>query len=224
MFVCAVVPIKSLDASKKRLASVLNPQERKDLTLAMLEDVLKALQTSTVDETVVISNDSTVLEFAHKLGAAYLAQKTSGLNPAIEEATELCIQKGAEAVLVLPADVPLLSSGDVDKIVELGNCEQQTVVLSTSYDGGTNALFQSPPNLIHACFGPKSFAKHVKEAHKRHVCLKLHYSKGVATDIDSADDLGKLLKTEGNTSCQRVLSQFKLVSRMGAAVSQSKSR
>jgi 2-phospho-L-lactate guanylyltransferase len=176
----------------------------------MLEDVLSALQMSTVDETVVVSNDFTVRDFAGKFGATHLAQKTSGLNPAIEEATEWCMQKGAEAVLVLPADIPLLSSADVDKIVELGNCGGQTVVLSRSYDGGTNALFQSPPNLIHVCFGPRSFVKHIKEAYSRGVCVKLHYSTGVATDIDSADDLGKLLKTEGNTACRRVLNQFNL--------------
>jgi len=224
MFVCAVVPIKCLDTSKKRLSSVLNPQERKELTLAMLEDVLRALQTSTVDKTIVVSNDFTVLNFAHKFGAAYLAQKTSGLNSAIEEATEWCVQEGAEAVLVLPADIPLLSSADVDRIVELGgNCEEQTVVLSPSYDGGTNALFQSPPNLICVCFGPRSFLKHIKEAQSKGVCVRLHYSTSVATDIDSAEDLSRLLKTESNTACRRVLGQFNLGSRVGAVVSRSKS-
>ncbi len=86
------------------------------------------------------------------------------------------------------------------------------MVLSRSYDGGTNALFQSPPNLIHACFGPKSFAKHIKEAQRRGVCFKLYYSIGVATDIDSAEDLGKLIKIEGNTACRRVIDEFDLSS------------
>ena len=223
MFVYAVVPVKSLGASKNRLSSVLSPQERSQLTLAMLEDVLSALQTSTVDDTVVVSNDLTVHDVVGKFGAMYLAQKTSGLNSAIEEATEWCVKEGAEAVLVLPADIPLLSSADVDRIVELGNCEEQTVVLSPSYNGGTNALFQSPLNLIHACFGPRSFAKHIKEAQSKGVCVRLYYSTSVATDIDSAKDLSKLLKTESNTACRRVLDQFNLESRVGAVASRSKS-
>ncbi|HKM59805.1 MAG TPA: 2-phospho-L-lactate guanylyltransferase [Candidatus Bathyarchaeia archaeon] len=223
MFVYAVVPVKSLGASKNRLSSVLSPQERSQLTLAMLEDVLSALQTSTVDDTVVVSNDLTVHDVVGKFGAMYLAQKTSGLNSAIEEATEWCVQEGAEAVLVLPADIPLLSSADVDRIVELGNCEEQTVVLSPSYDGGTNALFQSPPNLIRVCFGPRSFAEHIKEAQSKGICVRLHYSTSVATDIDSAEDLSKLLKTESNTACRRVLGQFNMGSRVGEVVSPSKS-
>ncbi|MGD0645230.1 MAG: 2-phospho-L-lactate guanylyltransferase [Candidatus Bathyarchaeia archaeon] len=223
MFVYAVVPVKSLGASKKRLSSVLNPQERRQLTLAMLEDVLGALQTSVVDDTVVVSNDLRVSDVVGKFGAMYLAQKTSGLNSAIEEATEWCVQEGAEAVLVLPADIPLLSSADVDKIVELGNFKGQTVVLSPSYNGGTNAIFQNPPNLIHMCFGSRSFARHIKEAQSKGVCVKLNYSTSVATDIDSSEDLSKLRKAESNTASRRVLDQFNMESRVDAVVSRSKS-
>jgi len=222
MFVYAVVVVKGLGTSKKRLSSVLSPQERRQLTLAMLEDVLSALQTSTVNEIVVVSNDFSLRNFTNKYRATHLVQKTSGLNPAVEEATEWCMQNGAEAVLILPADIPLLSSMDVDKIVELGNCEEQTVVLSPSYDGGTNALLQSPPNLIHVCFGPRSFTEHIKEAQSKGVCVRLHYSTSVAADIDSAEDLSKLLKTESNTVCRRVLGQFNMESRVGEVVSRSK--
>jgi 2-phospho-L-lactate guanylyltransferase len=223
MFVYAVVVVKGLGTSKKRLSSVLTPQERRQLTLAMLEDVLSALQTSTVHEVVVVSNDFSLRNFTNKYHATHLVQKTRGLNPAVEEATEWCMQNGAEAVLVLPADIPLLSSTDVDKIVELGNCGEQTVVLSPSYDGGTNALFQSPPNLIRVCFGIGSFGDHIKVAQSKGICVRLHYSTSVATDIDSAEDLSKLLKTESNTACRRVLSQFNMGSRMGEVVSRSKS-
>src|SRR5208283_6179532 len=116
MLVYAVVPVKSLRASKKRLSSVLSPQERGQLTLAMLEDVLSALQTSTVNDIVVVSNDLRVHELAGKFGAKYLTQKTSGLNSAVEEAAEWCVRQGAEAILVLPADIPLLSPEEVDRI------------------------------------------------------------------------------------------------------------
>ncbi len=223
MFVYAIVPVKSLGASKKRLSPVLSLQERGQLTLAMLEDVLNALQASSVDETVVVSYDSRVHELAGKFGAMYLSQKIGGLNSAIKEATQWCMRKGAEAVLVVPADVPLLSSADVDRIVNLGKCKDQTVVLSPSYDGGTNALFQNPPNLIRASFGPRSFAKHFKAAQSKGFCVRLYYSSGVGKDIDSAEDLNQLLKTENSTACRRFLSNFNL-SGNGAEVSQSKSQ
>lgn len=222
MFVYAVVPVKSLGASKNRLSSVLSPQERREFALAMLEDVLSALQASTVDDIVVVSNDLTVYDAVGKFGAKYLTQKTKGLNLAIEEATEWCVQKGAEAVLVLPADIPLLSSVEVDRIVKLGNCEKQTVVLSSSYNGGTNALFQSPPDAIRVCFGARSFVKHIKEAQSQGVNLKFYYSANMAADIDFAEDLSKLLKTENNTACGRVLEQFNIGNRSGELVSRLK--
>jgi len=210
MSVYAVVAVKGLDTSKKRLSSVLSPQERMQLTLAMLEDVLNALQASIIEKVVIVSNDYTLRDFAGKFNASHLVQKIAGLNSAVEEATEWCMKQGAQAVLVLPADIPLMSSEDVNTIVELGGCDEQTVVLSRSYDGGTNALFQNPPNLIHACFGPQSFSKHIEEAERRGICFKVHYSIGLATDIDSVEDLGKLLQTEDNTACRRVLKEFEL--------------
>jgi 2-phospho-L-lactate guanylyltransferase len=217
MSVYAVVAVRGLGAPKKRLSSVLNLEERKELTLAMLEDVLTALQGSAVDKIVVVTADSELCEFAGKFNAAPLMQKTSGLNAAVKEATEYCVENGAQAVLVLPADIPLLSTADVDAIVRLGKDSGHSVVLSQSYDGGTNALFQTPPNLIHTYFGRKSFSKHLNEAKKKGVCLKLHYSERLMTDIDSEEDLGKLLKTEGETACRRVLDQFGVASRLGCA-------
>ena len=78
MSVYAVVAVKGLDTSKKRLSSVLSPQERTQLTLAMLEDVLSALQTPSVDKTVVVSNDFALRDFAGKFNAAHLVQKITG--------------------------------------------------------------------------------------------------------------------------------------------------
>ena len=43
----AIVPLKSLEAAKQRLATVLTAAERRDLMLAMARDVLGALYGST---------------------------------------------------------------------------------------------------------------------------------------------------------------------------------
>ena len=73
MAVFAVVPVKRLNVSKRRLSAVLNPEERSLLTVAMLEDVLAALKASTVHETVVVSNDSVVREVADRFGFSYFS-------------------------------------------------------------------------------------------------------------------------------------------------------
>ncbi len=173
----------------------------------MLEDVLTALQKSVAPETVVVGDDSVVHEVANRFSASYISASASGLNPAVEKATEWCVRRHADSVLVLPADIPLVSSRDVDTIVKLGS-DRPSVVLSPSQNGGTSALFQNPPNLTPACFGPKSFRNHFREACSRGICVRMYYSLGIGTDIDSAEDLKQLFEIENSTTCRRVLEQF----------------
>ena len=206
MAVFAVVPVKRLSVSKRRLSGVLNPQERKVLTLAMLEDVLSALKSSVVQNVVVVSTDPLVYQVAVKFGVSYSSVAGGGLNAAVGEATEWCVKRGAGSVLLLPADIPMLSFKDVNSIVALG-IETSSVVLSPSLNGGTNALFQNPPNLIPACFGPKSFAKHVKEAHHKSLRVKFYCSVGIVADVDLAEDLKRLLDIQNSTRSRRFLEQ-----------------
>lgn len=206
MAVFAVVPVKRLSVSKRRLSGVLNPQERKVLTLAMLEDVLSALKSSVVQNVVVVSTDPLVYQVAVKFGVSYSSVAGGGLNAAVGEATEWCVKRGAGSVLLLPADIPMLSFKDVNSIVALG-IETSSVVLSPSLNGGTNALFQNPPNLIPACFGPKSFAKHVKEAHHKSLRVRFYCSVGIVADVDLAEDLKRLLDIQNSTRSRRFLEQ-----------------
>jgi len=212
MTVHAVIPVKKLDDTKKRLSAVFTPQERSQLTLAMLEDVLKTLKLSNVDETVVVGEDSQVQRVAEKLGTTYLSATDAGLNPAIEEATSWCMQRAAASVLVLPADIPLLTSKDVNRLLELG-AGGGAVVLSPSKNWGTNALLRSPPRLIPSCFGPKSFLSHIREAYQKGVSVRLYFSAGLAADVDSAEDLKRLFEVENCTVCRETLEKITLSSK-----------
>ena len=44
--ITAIVPAKALDQAKGRLAAILSEAERRELALAMLEDVVRALQSA----------------------------------------------------------------------------------------------------------------------------------------------------------------------------------
>ena len=209
MDVYAIVPVKKIGVSKRRLSQSLSPRERKALTVAMLEDVLQALKASNITKVLVVSNDPNVHPIAEQFGAFFFSPLRKGLNSAIEEAFVLCIRNKADSVLVLPADLPLITSRDINVIVELGS-NNRRVVLVPSRDLGTNAFFQCPPHLVHACFGPDSFKKHVSEACSKDVCVKFYYSLGVGLDIDSVDDLHVLLKTENNTLSKQVLRKFEV--------------
>jgi len=202
--VFAVVPVKRLDVSKRRLSSVLIPLERRSLALAMLEDVLTALKASVVDEIVIASEDSVIHEVAGRFGVSYFSTSAIGLNLTVEEATKWCVRKHADSVLVLPADIPMVTPKDINQIVDLGSA-RESVILSPSFNGGTNALFENPPKLISPRFGLNSFARHVHEACKKYVRLRFYCSVGTVIDIDSEDDLEKFIEIENFTRSRKVL-------------------
>jgi len=211
--VFAVVPVKKLSKSKIRLSVVLNPQERQTFTLAMLEDVLRAVKCSVICQTVVTGSDRTVKELADNFGASYLEDRKHELNQAIKEATEWCIRKNANSILILPADIPLVTSEDINRMIRICH-KEKSIVISPSRNGGTNALLQKPTNLIPTHFGPNSFSKHKTEALQRGIPTVIYRSKRVATDIDSPEDLENLLKIKAQTTSHKFLEQIKINRRL----------
>jgi 2-phospho-L-lactate guanylyltransferase len=203
--VYAVIPVKNLNTSKQRLSSVFSPEERIVLTLAMLEDVLLALKTSAVDNVIVVSSDVAVQEVAKKHEVLYLEPIEDGLNPTIKFSTSWCVQNGAYSVLVLPADIPLLNTEDVNKIIDLSVGGSSSVVLAPSSNLGTNALLLTPPKIISTCFGPQSFLNHIQNAVKGGVSTRLYFSDRISADIDSTGDLKIFYGTKTESFCLKAL-------------------
>jgi len=169
-----VVPVKALFKSKTRLSTLFTSQERRFLTLAMLQDVLGALKSSKVNKTIVISSDPTVQRFAKDFGITFLKEAQEGLNQALDQATKWCIRNAAESVLVLPADVPLITPKEIDQIIKLA-LNFNSIVISPSLNGGTNALLQTPPGIISSSFRSESFRKHISHALAKHIQTKCIY-------------------------------------------------
>jgi 2-phospho-L-lactate guanylyltransferase len=212
MSVFAIVPIKGLSASKRRLSSFLSIQDRRILIETMLFDVLTALKSSKIQQIVIVSSDLAVQSLADKSNVFFFSPSHNGLNPAIEEATAWCIQNHASSVLVVPGDIPFLRSEDVNRIIQLGTDKNPIVVLSPSNNGGTNALFQNPPNLVLPNFGHGSFAKHCNQAQIKGVCIKVYFSSAVALDIDSLIDLWRVLESPFNGYSKRFLQEMRFAS------------
>ena len=207
MRVFAIIPIKELSASKRQLSAVLSPEERCSLTAAMLEDVLKALKSSMITEIIIVGAGSLAQQVADKHGASYLSKGRVGLDRAVKTVVEWCLEKKVDAVLVLPANIPLTSSKDIDRIVELGS-EEPSVVLSPSLNGGMNAIFLNPPNVIQAYFGPNCFFQNVETAIKKDVIIRFYSSREIAMNGDSEEDLQRLFETEKNTTSKRVFQKI----------------
>jgi coenzyme F420-0:L-glutamate ligase/coenzyme F420-1:gamma-L-glutamate ligase len=191
MTLFAVIPVKDLTGTKSRLKPVLNPFGRAGLTVYMMKNVLAALQEAGVEHTCVVSPDSTVLQMAEEAGAATLLQKSRGLNPALEEAREWATAEGASALLVFPADLPLLCAPDVEAVLEIADEDEGPLVaISTDAAGtGTNALLLRPPDALPFLFGSNSFENHLAAARERGIQVQVCERTRLAFDIDTAEDL-----------------------------------
>ena len=196
MSVFVVVPVKRLEMAKSRLSPLLSINERKQFCLEMLKDVLTAVKTAKcVHRTVVISMDETALQVAKSFDAIPFMENKLGLNQAILEVINWCIERGVSSILILPADIPLVTSLDLNRILSLG--KNSGIIISPSKSGeGTNALLLTPPNVIPTFYGQHSFRKHIEEASIRGTDIHVFRSSRVALDIDTIDDLIAFLTLE----------------------------
>ena len=179
----------------------------------MLEDVLKAVIPSSSSQIIVLGSDPAVKEVASKFGVKYIKDKKLDLNQAIKQVTHYCVKECADAVLILPADIPLIVTDDIQQINYL--CSKGfSLVISPSLDGGTNALCLKPPNVVPTFFGDQSFQRHKAEAMSKGISFEIYNSDRVAFDIDTPKDIEILLKLKVQTLTQKVLKQMRIQIRL----------
>jgi len=190
----AIIPVKQLDKAKTRLSSLLSNNERREFCLEMLEDVLVAVTTSKCSRwTVVVSADPTVLQVAKRFGVFSLIESRLGLNQAVSEAIDWCVQNGAKSTLILPADIPSVTPRDLAKIFSLDK-EAAMVISPSRSEDGTNALLLTPPNILPTFYGKHSFQRYIIEASKRAISFRTIKLPRIALDIDTVEDLAEFVK------------------------------
>lgn len=190
MSLWAIVPVKPLKYAKSRLSPVLLPEQRYRLAEAMFRHVLTVTSSvSRVTGVLVISRDTKALAIAREMGAKTLQEGVvSDLNPALLRATMVVETWRADAVLILPADLPFVNADDIRDLVNLSE-ERVLVIAGDQYSDGTNALLMRPPGLIPYDYGPGSFQRHIDSARARGLAVRLFHSDRLGMDIDVPEDL-----------------------------------
>ncbi len=189
MPIFAAVPVQRLGTAKSRLASILSAEERRHLVLRLLDNVLAAVEGSnTVDGTIVVSPDPDVLQYVRNSNVIAVEQHGSGLNAAIRLGRDHARALNSDAFLVILADLPRLTSSEIDRMV--GSSRESAVTLAPDRHGhGTNSMILRPPSAIEPAFGVNSFHKHHDEAVRLGLAINVFQSPGTAFDIDGIDDL-----------------------------------
>jgi 2-phospho-L-lactate guanylyltransferase len=206
-----LVPIKNTATAKQRLASVLDQPARTQLAQAMLTDVLTTLhEWKNRPKVGIVTSDP----YTMKLAAEYQFEvipdpDNPGETGAIQIATRVCMERGEESTLVIPADIPLIESWELEEIYKHAPAEGS--VLVPAGDGrGTNAAFRRPANLFPLRFGNDSFKPHHAAAQATgKPCVVLNLP-GIAVDVDNPPDLQHLLSLPGDSRAQRLARSWNL--------------
>jgi 2-phospho-L-lactate guanylyltransferase len=192
MKIWAIVPVKSLNRAKSRLSSVLTGPERKQLALRMLRYNLETVSGSgLLSGVLVISRDSDVLHTVQSIDDVIALQEIGvpHLNNALEQARNLLMDWGVDAVLVLPADIPFIASDDLRAMLEMGRQPGTVVIAPDRHGQGTNAILLHPLEIIDFSFGAGSYQRHQMAARANGAQVFIYQSEGLALDIDTPEDM-----------------------------------
>lgn len=206
-----LIPVKNLSSAKQRLSSVLSPDERLALAQAMCEDVLEEIaHWRGRPEAAVVTGDPFARELARRLQFEVIADDANpGETGAIEMATVVCHERGERSTLVVPADIPLIESAELEQVLEAAPAGG-TVLVPDAARRGTNAALREPANLFPLRFGNDSFLPHLAAAQATGLPCVVLELPGIARDIDRPEDLQEVAAARGERRSQRLIRGWKL--------------
>ena len=200
MTLWAIVPVKPLRRGKSRLAGTLSEDERTQLNQLLLEHTLKTLtDLKEIEQILVVSRDPAALSLARDHGARTVREAAGSphLNTALTRATVVAQVYATRGVLVLPADLPLMTREDILALVERATEPPVVVIAPDRREEGTNALLICPAGLIEYDFGIGSFQRHCERARQANARLEVVTLPSLGLDLDLPEDLEEVLNLEG---------------------------
>lgn len=212
---CTIIPVKSLINSKRRLDSFLIPAERKELVISLLKDVLTAATNSKLAQfTTLVTSDPAIVKITqhwHLPKLEYLIEpEEKGINNAVQFALEWSLSNSITSVLIIPADVPLITAKDIDALIKLAKKKSGIIITPSQRRDGTNAFYQQPPNLFQVWYGPNSFQKNINLILKKHLPYFIFEHPAFALDIDLKEDLINLQQMNSNSNTSRFVKTLHL--------------
>ncbi len=193
MSIWVVVLVKDFDSAKQRLGPALDPPQRRALARRNASRAIRAA--GAAERRLVVAGSDEAAALATELGAEVLVEpRQEGQNVAAQRGLARATENGADAVLLLSSDLPLVTKKSVrDLLREASRLAPPVVVaVPATGRGGTNALYLRPPRAIGLHFGADSLAAFRREAQALGVRFEIHISPAMALDLDEPADLARL--------------------------------
>jgi 2-phospho-L-lactate guanylyltransferase len=210
-----LIPVRSLDDGKRRLANMLTPDERRLMVEAMLRDVVAAAQScDRISSIVVVTDDDDAANLARRLGAAAL----SGIGPigysrTVALAVNHLRESNPHAIIVIPADVPLVTADELSTVAAAVAAPGAVALVEADPDGGTNCIGLSAFAAVEFQFGACSFRRHVESIRGfGQTPLQLHLP-GLTFDVDWPEQLVDLAEMPGTTHASKLARDLNVAAR-----------
>lgn len=205
MTLWAIVPVKPLRRGKSRLSTVLTEEERTALNSHLLVNSLNILSSVDEIETIlVVSRDPAALTIAREHHArTVLEDGNPELNTALRRASVVAQAYSANEVMVIPADLPLITKEDILAFLKKAGEPPEVIIAPDRRKDGTNSLYINPTGLIEFSYGPGSFEKHLQLARQCNARISIVEKFSFGLDLDLPEDL-ELLKSIRNIEDWRI--------------------
>jgi 2-phospho-L-lactate guanylyltransferase len=159
------------------------------------------MDSKAVEQVLVVSRDSSALALARDMGASTVQEDGApSLNTALKRATKVAQVYGSSGVLVIPADLPLLTGEAISVLLQRATGPPVVVIAPDRHRRGTNALLLAPTNLIEYGFGANSFARHCERALLAGARLEVVELTSLGLDLDLPEDLDLVQQLKGPAS------------------------
>jgi len=204
-----LIPVKDLATAKQRLAAVLPQEQRSLLSEAMLRDVMTAAAgVRNRLEVALVTGDARARQLARDFGFGVIEDTVNeSETAAIGMATAWCEQHGYDTSVVIPGDIPLITSDELHRVLDAAPAEGAVFV--PAYDRrGSNCILRRPASIIPLRFGNDSFLPHCEAMRQTGRELFVLEMPGIGLDIDNPHELELLVQRGGDTRAQRLLREW----------------
>jgi 2-phospho-L-lactate/phosphoenolpyruvate guanylyltransferase len=204
----AVIPVKDAALAKQRLSDALSPRLRKELALAMFQDVLDAVTpVPELHGIAVVTADPIVAEIARRAAAEVWSEGAHDGHTGAVTAAARRLAASSAAMLTLPGDIPLVSTDDIRRVLAAHLAAPAFTIVPAWDERGSNTIICSPADAVPLRFGPDSYFPHLAAARAVGLTPTVVHNGAIALDIDEPSDLQRFMSKRSATRSWELLEQ-----------------
>ena len=194
MKIAAIIPVKTFSKAKTRLD--LSPQQKEDLCIVMLEEILHTISLSPqIKKSILVTKEEKAIEIGKKFNAVIIIdEKEESVNNAVALADKYLLENNFDASIVLPQDIPYIKTQDIDFMLNYMTPPNFAIVVPSRRFDGTNALVRMPVDLMETHYDEDSYKIHMNTAKEYTRNVALVFVKRIMWDVDNDEDLKFLLE------------------------------